>query len=392
VPAADEAAAVAVVGRGETVARAAVAVWEAGDAVVPIDDTLPAAARDELLERLRPTHVLDADGARRPSRSGVPVRAGVAAIVATSGTTGTPKGAELTHAGLHAMARGVSDRIGAGTGDRWLACVPMHRVAGLAIVARGWATGVPLTAHDRFDAEHVARSPRDERTTIVSLVPTALQRLLDAGAPLDAFRVVLLGGAACPPALRARANDAGVNVVTTYGMTETWGGFALDGIPIDGAQVRIAADGEVCVRGPMVMRGYRLAADDGIDDGIDDGWFATGDVGTFEQGRITIVDRKKDVVITGGVNVHPARVEAVLARHPAVADVGVVGTPDVDFGECVVAVVVPRDPAAPPALDELRSYARESLPADHLPRAVRYVDAIPRDSGGKVLRRLLRDG
>jgi O-succinylbenzoic acid--CoA ligase len=378
-PAGSEAPLVAVVGRGATVARAAVAAWDEGEAVMPVDAALPPAGRAALIDAMRPTHVIDETGDRHAVAGGVPVTAGVAAVVVTSGTTGAPKGVELTHAGLCAMARGVSDRIGASAADRWLACVPMHRVAGLAIVARAWATGVPYVAHDGFDAAEIARSARTEGTTIVSLVPTALRRLRDAHAPLDAYRVILVGGAACPPELRA------TNVVTTYGMTETWGGFALDGVPIDGAEVRIAADGEVLVRGPMVMRGYRFG-----DALPDDGWFHTGDVGTFADGVVTVTDRKKDIVISGGVNISPARVEAVLAMHTAVADVCVVGAPDPEWGERVVAIVVPRDGGAPPSIDHLRAFGREHLAPAELPREIRVVDAIPRDSGGKVLRRLLR--
>jgi O-succinylbenzoic acid--CoA ligase len=383
-PAGSEAPLVAVVGRGPTVARAAVAAWDAGEAVMPVDSALPPAGRAELLGAMRPTHLVDEDGTRRALAGGVPVAGGVAAVVVTSGTTGAPKGVELTHDGLVAMARGVSERIGASPADRWLACVPIHRVAGLAIVARAWATGVPYVAHDGFHVANVARSAHDEHTTIVSLVPTAVRRMLHH-APLDAFRVVLVGGAACPAGLRVHARKHGGNLVTTYGMTETWGGFALDGVPIDGAQVRVAGDGEICVRGPMVMRGYRFG-----EPLPDDGWFATGDVGTFVDGVVTVTDRKKDIVISGGVNVSPTRVERVLARHGSIADVCVVGAPDPEYDERVVAVVVPRDGSTPPSLDELRAFARDHLAAAELPRELRLVDAIPRDSGGKVLRRLLR--
>jgi O-succinylbenzoic acid--CoA ligase len=320
----------------------------------------------------------------------VPVAAGTAAVMVTSGTTGEPKGVELTAAGLAVMGRGYSAGLDATSADRWLACLPLHHVAALAIIGRAWVTGVPWTAHDGFDLDAVARSAREEGTTIVSLVPTTLRRLLDAGAPLHEYRGVVLGGAPTPPALRARAEQGGVSVVDAYGLTETWGGFALDGVPIEGADVRLADDGEVLVRGAMVMRGYRFAPDESKRAVDDDGWLHTGDVGTITDGRVAVVDRKKDLVISGGVNVSPTRVEAVLAEHPDVIDVCVVGAPDDEWGERVVAVCVPVAAAAPPTLDDLRAFARDRLPAAHLPRELRVVDAIPRSGGGKALRRMLR--
>jgi len=262
---------------------------------------------------------------------------------------------------------------------------------------------VPCTVHAGFDAERVARSPRAEGTTIVSLVPTAIRRLLDAGAPLHEFRWVIAGGAPCPPALRARAEELGVRIVDAYGLSETWGGFALDGMPIDGAEVRIAAAeaeadatvdglGEILVRGRMVMRGYRLDPIRSQSAFGPDGWFHTGDIGSIDAaGRVRVTDRVKDLVITGGVNVSPTEVEAVLGRHPDVHDVCVVGVPDDEWGELVTAFVVPRAETRAPSVDELRAFAREQLSGPKLPRAARTVAEIPRTASGKPLRRMLRD-
>jgi O-succinylbenzoic acid--CoA ligase len=270
-------------------------------------------------------------------------------------------------------------------------CLPLHHVASLGALARAYVTGVPYTVHDALDLERVARSPRDEGTTIVSLVPTVMKRLLDAGAPLYEFRRVITGGAPCPPALRTRAEATGAVVVDAYGLSETWGGFALDGKPIEGAEVRIGADEEILVRGPMVMRGYRLDPERTAAALERDGWFHTGDAGIVETGRVRVTDRLKDVVITGGVNVSPSEVEAVLAQHPAVADACVIGVPDDEWGEIVTAFIVPRDGAPAPSLEELRAFARETLSGAKLPRATRTVDVIPRTGSGKPLRRVLRD-
>ena len=388
-PAADERAVTAAPLSGAALARAVIAAWDSGDVVIPLDAAAPAAEQRRLLERLRPTHVHDTDG-RRSMPHGVPAADELAAIVVTSGTTGPPKGVELTRAGMDVMGRGYSAGIDAGPRDRWLACLPLHHVASLGALARAYVTGVPWTVHDGFDLDRVTRAPREEGATIVSVVPTTLRRLLDAGAPVHEYRVVLIGGAPCPVALRRRAEAAGVGLVDAYGMTETWGGWALDGIPIEGARCRLAADGELLVHGKMVMRGYRLdPAQTKIILGAD-GWLATGDVAEIVDERVRVVDRKKDLVITGGINVSPTEVEGVLSHYPAIADVCIVGAADEEWGERVVAYVVPADPARPPSLDELREFGREQLSAAKLPRELRVVDEIPHSAGGKPLRRLLR--
>ena len=386
--AADETPLVAALLPSTALAPAVVGAWEAGEAILPLNPSAPAAEIARLLDLLRPTHLLDAAG-RAARRDGVPVPAGTAAVVATSGTTGEPKGVELTHEGLAVMGRGYSEGLDAGDGDRWLACLPLYHVAGLAILGRAWVTGVPYTAHDGFDLGRVARSPADEGTTIVSLVPTTLLRLLDAGAPLNEYRRVIVGGAPCADETRARAAEAGVALVDAYGLSETWGGCVLNGVPIRGCEVRASTDGELHVRGAMVMRRYRFAPELTAEVLDEDGWLRTGDAGIVEDGLVTVTDRRKDLVISGGVNVSPTEVEGVLARHPGVADVGVAGSVDREWGERVVAFVVPADPSDPPTLDALRDFARDHLAAAKLPRELVLVTEIPRTASGKALRRLL---
>lgn len=379
---------VATVLPSSALAPVAVAAWASGEAIMPLDPATPAAEIERLLHLLRPTHLLDPSGRHR-RHGGVPVPAGTAAVVATSGTTGAPKGVVLTRAGLVAMAHGYSARLEAGDGDRWLACVPLHHVAGLAILGRAWVTDLPHVVHDGFDLARVAASPTVEGTTIVSLVPTMLLRLLDTGAPLREYRRVIVGGAPCPPDLRARALSEGVALVETYGLSETWGGCVLDGTPIPGCDVRTSEDGEILVRGSMVMRGYRFAPE--LTAGVleAEGWLRTGDVGSIAHGVVTITDRSRDIVISGGVNISPTEVEGVLARHPGVSDIGVAGSPDPEWGERVVAYVVPADRACPPTLDALRAFARDHLVTAKLPREIVVVDRIPRTSSGKPRRRLL---
>ena len=335
--------------------------WDDGDAVLPLDPRLPAPARAGVL------------AAARPDR---PVEDGDALVVATSGTTGDPKAAVLTHDAVAASAWATSRRLGVDPStDRWLACLPLAHVGGLSVVTRALLTGTPLTVHDGFDAGAVEAAAR-AGCTLVSLVPTALRRI-DPGL----FRTVVLGGSAMPVDLPA-------NAVTTYGMTETGSGVVYDGVPLDGVEVRVVG-GEVQLRAPMLLRAYR----DGSVPITPDGWFPTGDAGAWDAaaGRLRVFGRVGDVVVTGGEKVWPAAVERVLARVPAVGEVAVVGRPDPEWGQRVVALVVPALGADPPTLDALRTAVRRELPAYAAPRELCLVDALPRTGSGKVARAALRE-
>ena len=371
-------------------ARAVVAAWEAGEAVVPLDPGAPAAERKGLLAAARPTHLLDAEGRSRLP-GGEPAEAGVAAVVATSGTSDAPKVVELGADAIRWSALATSAALGAGPGDRWLCCVPTSGVAGLAVLARAWHTGLPVEVHDRFDPAAVAEAAG--RATLVSLVPAMLRRLLAAGDEPARFRRVLLGGGPIPAGLAAEASRRGVHLVRTYGLTETFGGMVHDGHPLDGAEVAVdGPEGELLVRGPMLFRRYR-GDPERTAAVLRDGWLRTGDLGRLgTDGRLTVLGRVDDLVISGGVNVHPDEVEAVLATHPGVAEVAVAGRADPEWGQRVIAVVVPRDPRNPPTLDDLRGYARERLAAAKAPRELTLVPALPRTASGKLLRRLLPDG
>jgi o-succinylbenzoate---CoA ligase len=364
-------------------AEAVVRAWEAGEAVLPLDPEAPRAELARVLAAARPTHLLDATGRSRLPQ-GRPVAAGTATVVASSGTGGQPKAVQLDATAVRAAARAVSAALAAGPGDRWLCCLPPHGVAGLAIVARAWHGGLPLEVHERFDPRRVAEAAG--RATLVSLVPAMLPRLRAAGADLGRFRRVLLGGGPVPA---AAVEQAGRGVVRTYGLTETFGGVVHDGHPLEGVEVRVGEDGEVLVRGPMLFRGYR-GDPERTAAALRGGWLHTGDLGRLEpDGRLVVLGRRDDLIVTGGVNVHPVEVEAVLAAHPAVAEVGVRGLPDPEWGQRVAAFAVPADPASPPTLAELRAFALERLAAAKAPRQLVLLPALPRGRSGKLLRRLL---
>lgn len=345
-------------------------VWDDGDAALPVDQRLAAPARAALLEAMAPAAVIEPAG-RVSLSGGRPVEDGDALVMATSGTTGQPRGVVLTHAAVAASATATSGRLRVDPGrHRWLACLPLSHVGGLSVVTRALITGAGLAVHERFDAEAVSAAAGED--VFVSLVPSALQRV-DAGL----FHTVVLGGSAPPSGLPA-------NVVTTYGMTETGSGVVYDGVPLDGVEVAIDPDGQIRVRGPMLLRAYR----DGTRPLDADGWLATADAGSFgPEGRLRVDGRMSDLIITGGENVWPTAVEAILVEHPRVAEAMVTGRPDPEWGERVVAFVVPVPGGEPPALGDLRQLVKDQLAAFAAPRELILVSSLQRTAIGKLLRR-----
>jgi o-succinylbenzoate---CoA ligase len=357
-------------------ATALAEVWAAGDAVLPLAVDAPDAEVDRIRAALRPD-------AR-------PVPAGTALVVATSGSTGSPKGVLLSHQALRASTEASLARLGCVPGDRWLLALPVHHVAGLQVIARARALGTEPVIAPHADLAAVADAEADH----VALVPTQLSRLLDAGADLARFRTILLGGARPDAPLLGRAVMAGARVVVSYGMTETCGGCVYDGVPLDGVELDVdgsgPAGGRIHLRGPMLCSGYRTADTDEAAVGRD-GWFTTGDVGRVVDGRLEVLGRADDVVISGGENVPAAAVAARLREHPDVADAAVTGRTDAEWGQIVVAVVVATDPRRAPALADLRTHVRATHPPAYAPRRLVVVDALPRDGMGKVPRAALQD-
>jgi O-succinylbenzoic acid--CoA ligase len=377
-----------------------------GPAILPLDASLPRARLDELIAAFAPATVETAQDYQRPSAAGrrrqgsagrgvrsPGVADEVAVVLATSGSTGMPKGAELTAAALTASARASLDRLGAAPGERWLCCLPAHHISGLGIFVRSLLAGSMPVVRDRVDAGMVATNPDRDGTgcSYVSLVPTQLHRLLDAGAPLSGFRRILLGGGAIPRGLLAEAAAAGARVVTTYGMTETSGGCVYDGVPLDGVEVTSGADGRIRVRGPVLFSRYRLAPEL-TNAAFAGGWFVTSDLGGFGgDGRLVVRGRVDDVINSGGEKVAAGEVEQILRGCPSVRDAVVVGTPDSDWGERVTAMIIAADAARPPSLDELRTYVADRLPRYAAPRAIVVVAELPMLASGKPDRRLIRD-
>ncbi len=320
----------------------------------------------------------------------------------TSGTTGRPKVACLTHANHEASARASAQHLAIDAQDRWLLCMPPCHVGGLAILLRSAIMGFTVVLHERFDPDAVNRAIVDDAVSIVSVVPTMLVRMLDAlgtRAYPETLRIVLTGGGPLPPPLVARARAAGVPIVPTYGLTEAASQVAT-GRPIDptsatalpGTDLRIrdpdaAGVGEILVRGATVMHGY---FEDAVASraALRQGWLHTGDAGRLDGGALTVVGRRSDLIVSGGENVYPAEVERVLAEHPNVEEAAVYGVPDDEWGECVVAAIVPV--AEPFDAEAVRAWSASRLARYKIPRLIRVVTTLPRTASGKLRRAELR--
>lgn len=325
-------------------------------------------------------------------RPGEPIDDGIGLVMATSGTTGTPKGAQLTAAALRASGDATHERI-SGTGS-WLLALPAHHIAGMQVLLRSLLSGtdpVVVDVANGFDpaALPAAVAAMDGPRRYSSMVPTQLIKTLEhpdatrAAARLDA---ILLGGAATPAPVLRRAREAGITVVRTYGMSETCGGCVYDGVPLTGVDVRVDGESRVWLGGATLASGYRGLPDHpGF---ATPGWFRTDDAGILDDGVLRILGRLDEALSTGGLTVVPQVVEAALIEHPSVREVAVIGLPDARLGQRVAAVVVAA-PGCSPALDELRDHVAATLDRTAAPRELHVVDALPLRGPGKVDRRAL---
>jgi O-succinylbenzoic acid--CoA ligase len=333
-------------------------------------------------------------------------------ILYTSGTSGQPKGVALSGANLLASADGSAALLGAEAEDRWLVCLPIFHIGGLSILLRSVLAGSTVVLHERFDPEAVERDLERERITGISLVANMLARVLevrDHEAKPQHLACVLVGGGPVPVPLREAAAHAGFPVAPTYGLTEAASQVATRPpglsderglVPLPGTEIHIIDEagrvlgaeetGEICVRGDSVMAGY-WQRPDATRDVLHDGWLHTGDVGAIDrEGGLHVFDRRSDLIVSGGENIYPAEIEAVLLSHPAIAEAGVGGREDEIYGARPVAWLVCSENQAPTA-EALETFCRARLAAYKCPVDYRFVEALPRNATGKLVRRRLGD-
>ncbi len=404
------------------------ALLHSGAAIIPINTRLSASEVRYQLETAAPTLLIDSPDTEsisaaalspsQPSSAAFPSYRSTdydampvdpsadAAILFTSGTTGRPKGARLTVGNLVFSAQASRERLGVNDGDRWLLTLPLYHIGGLSILYRSYLDGTTVVLYEgAFDAQRVAQTLTQHQITLISLVPTQLHRMLEAEVEFPkSLRLILLGGAAPSTDLLQRAFERGLPVAITYGLTEAASQVATMlpeqarfkpgsvGKPLKGITVRIITEdgreapsgeiGEIAVSGGNVMRGYLTHAD------LDPpGTFHTGDLGYLDaDGDLWIVQRRNDLIISGGENIYPVEVENVLRSHPAVDDACVVGLPDAEWGQIAAAAIVLKSGTFVTP-DELDAHCKAHLAGYKRPRRYIFVDQLPQTASGKVIRR-----
>jgi O-succinylbenzoic acid--CoA ligase len=357
------------------------ACLRAGAVAVPVDMRLGAAEQARIAAGAR---LLDEPLELERSRAAPPWQEhdldAPAVVIHTSGTSAAPKPVVLSYGNWLWSALGSATALGLDPGERWLSALPLAHVGGLSVLIRSAIYGTTAIVHERFNTD--ATLAALNHATLVSLVPTTLARLLDAGLrepPM--LRCALIGGAPVPPALLARAREAGVPVSQTYGLTEACSQVTTQppgdggedaGPPLFCTRLRVE-DGEIVVAGPTVAA---------------EGWLRTGDLGELRDGRLRVSGRKSDTIVSGGENIAPAEVEAVLAEHAAVSEAAVIGVPHAEWGEALRAIVVLAGTAS---AEELRAHCAARLARFKVPKEIVFTDGpLPRTPSGKLLRRELR--
>jgi O-succinylbenzoic acid--CoA ligase len=370
------------------------ALMKLGAIAMPVSPRLTEAERQAVLAAERPAVDLSDAAELTQTEADLPLLGehdmdDLLLKILTGGSTGEPRQVGLTYGNFLFSAVGSAFNIGVEPADRWLCCLPLSHVAGLSIVLRSVIYGTTAVLLDGFDTEQVATTLTSGGITVLSLVPTMLIRLLEAGADLSAPRAILIGGGPVPEAAVAEALDRGATVVQTYGMTETCSQVTTlapedarrkigsAGRPLLTTHLRIE-ESEILVQGPTVAPGFADA----------DGWLHTADLGRIdEDGFLYVGGRKDDVIISGGENVIPAEVESVLLEHPGVADAAVVGRDDPEWQQAVTALIVPAGDGLD--LDELRTHSASRLAPHKVPKRFELVTELPRTASGKLLRRQL---
>lgn len=353
---------------GDQLLQAINEAWSRHDVILPLDQRMPVGARRRLASELGADIVIGPDGSERaPQRAHdlVPLQPDDALIIATSGTTGRPKGVVHTHMSLRTHATMVGQRLNLDAADHWWLCLPPAHIGGFGVIARAMQFSSRLTVSQHPDNEAV-RDAAASGATRTAVVPTLIGRH-----DFRSFTTVLVGG--------ARSHSLPANAISTYGLTESCGGVVYDGLALTGVDVRVI-DGEIQLRTKSLARTYRHAPIDTVD-----GWLRTGDAGHLRNGMLHIEGRRDDVIVTGGNKVWPHVVEQRLREHPLVGDVVVRGVPDPEWGSLVCAWVVPRVATSAPTLEMLRGHVKESLASYCAPRRLVLIDVIPRSSLGKVM-------
>lgn len=339
----------------------------------------------------------------------------VTTIMYTSGTTGNPKGVMQTYGNHWWSATASALNLGLHEQDKWLCIVPIFHISGYSILMRSQIYGMPVVLHNTFDERKAIEDIRSEKITVMSVVSTMLRRIMNelGGEKLpESFRCMLLGGGPAPLPILENCLEKQIPVFQTYGMTETSSQFAtlspeysierlgsagkalfpnqIKIVDVDGNEVPPLVEGEIIVKGPNITIGY-LNRDDETAEKIRNQWLYTGDIGYLDNdGFLYVLDRRSDLIISGGENIYPAEIEGVLLSHQGVEDAGVIGAEDEQWGQVPIAFIVKKD-GVEDLEEELLELCGQKLAKYKLPKKIIIVDSLPRNAAKKLLRRKLRE-
>lgn len=339
----------------------------------------------------------------------------ICSIMYTSGTTGNPKGVLQTYGNHWWSATGSALNLGINDHDRWICSVPLFHISGYSILMRGIIYGMTVMIHEGFNEEKIIDDIVNNRVTIISVVSTMLSRILDKmKEPFPStFRCMLVGGGPVPKGLLEACVDRDIPVYQTYGMTETasqvvtlspedslqkLGSAGKPLFPVqlkivssDGNEVKAKQSGEILIKAPNVTKGY-LNTPEGSDDKIQNGWLSTGDIGYLdEEGFLFVLDRRSDLIISGGENIYPAEIEGVLHSHHEVMDVGVIGVKDENWGHVPIAFVVTKTDSSQVKSEQLITFCQLKLAKFKVPRQIVFMTELPRNAAKKLMRHKLRE-
>ena len=367
-------------------------LWAAGAAILPLDTRLTRREQRAIVDLARPASVITSGDEVLFADPAPPALDHIALVVATSGTAGRAKLVELSRPAIGAALLLSCAALGRQSGtaeldvsEPWVCCLSPAHMGGMLVLMRHVMLGTPVTVLDRIGLDLDDPTRGVLPGAHIALVPTMLRRLVEAEADLSRFGIVLTGGAAVDAAILKRA--AGARVVSTYGLTETCGGIAYDGRVFDDTGARFDSTGGIELRGPTIMMGYRHDPVATAAAFTLDGWLRTGDTGGLEpDGRLRVDGRSDEAIRTGAETVWPHEVEDALRNHPKVAAVAVAGRPHEEWGQQVVAFVVPASDDDPPTVEELRQHGSERIARFKLPRSVVSMTELPRTASGKIRR------
>lgn len=362
--------------------------WSSGNAIAIIPSNFPKSLVEKMIIHTDPSEVIDlkSDSAQKRELAIVDTP-DLAAVVLTSGTTGSPKPVELGFGGMKSSVEALYKAADLNSRDTWLCCVPPHYVAGLSILARSFINGSNLIFHDSFEVEDIRTSLENNEVTAISLVPFQLQKLLQSKVDLSVLNAVLVGGGSVDPNLVEECKLQNIPIRTTYGMTETWGGICLDGHFLENTAGRID-NNEIEISTTSLMLGYRHNYPATIAKLTPDHWYRTGDRGKIIENKIEVYGRSDETIISGGIKIDPIPLEKIVRSIFPNQEIAIVPTIHKSLGQCTTVCFLTSDKDVP-KLEEIRSALIEHVPSTQMPARLATCDTFPMSAVGKLLREKL---